>query len=146
MIKTGANSGTIKEIKARDQKEKEEAIIDKCQALAAERIGSRDELLKLNNQYKGGIWYLPIIGEDGEIEKMAIMKPIDRNILSYASTKITDEGLYAFLEACMRECIIEVQGKTMNDAEILEDDEYFIPAANSFNKILEGKKAFLLKR
>jgi len=48
--------------------------------------------------------------------------------------------LYAFLEAAMRECFIE------GDKEILDDDEYFIPAANAFNKILEGKKASLLKR
>jgi hypothetical protein len=74
------------------------------------------------------------------IEALALMKPITRHILSYASTKITDEGLYAFLEAAMNECFVE------GDRCIIDDDEYFIPAANSFNKILEGKKASLLKR
>jgi len=113
-------------------------LLEKCNALANARYGE-DEVKKMSNANKG-IFFLPVMGDDDEIEKMALMKPIDRNILSYASTKITDEGLYAFLEAAMRECFIE------GDREILDDDEYFIPAANSFNKILEGKKASLLKR
>jgi len=48
--------------------------------------------------------------------------------------------LYVFLEACMRECWVE------GDICIMDDDEYFIPAAMKFNKILEGKKASFLKR
>lgn len=130
--------GSLKEIRERDKKQKEQALHEKCNALANTRYGE-DEMKKLSNANKG-IFFLPVMGDNGEIEKMALMKPIDRNILSYASTKITDEGLYAFLEAAMRECFID------GDKEILDDDEYFIPAANSFNKILEGKKAALLKR
>lgn len=130
--------GSLKEIRARDKQKEEGELRAMCVALSNERYGE-DKMKKLSNQNKG-IFFLPVLGDDGKIEKMALMKPIDRNILSYASTKITDEGLYAFLEAAMRECFIE------GDKEILEDDEYFIPAANSFNKILEGKKASLLKR
>ena len=139
MIRNDETKGaTIKEIRERDKKLKEAALLEKCQARAIE-IWGEDELKKMSNKSKG-IFYLPVFGDDDEIEKMALMKPIDRNILSYASTKITDEGLYAFLEAAMRECFIA------GDSEILDDDDYFIPASNAFNKILEGKKASLLKR
>ena len=92
-----------------------------------------------SNQNKG-LWYLPIVDYNGNIEKCLILRPITRHILSYASTKIEDEGLYTFLEAAMRECMIE------GDSEILDDDEYFIPAAMQFNDIMKGKKAMLLKR
>lgn len=109
----------------------------KCEAIAKAKFG--DQLDKWQKEYKG-LWFLPIYDDEGEVEKIAIMKPITRQILGYASTKITEEGLYAFLEAAMRECMIA------GDDEVLEDDEYFIPAANAFNKILEGKKAALLKR
>jgi hypothetical protein len=139
MIITDSTKGaTIKEIKERDKKMQEASLLVKCNTLANEKYGE-EEMKKKSNANKG-IWFLPVMDDAGEIDKMALMKPIDRNILSYASTKITDEGLYAFLEAAMRECFID------GDNEILDDDEYFIPAANSFNKILEGKKAFLVKR
>jgi len=130
--------GSLKEIRKREKERLEKDLREKCNALANTRYGE-EEVKKLSNANKG-IFFLPVMGDDGEIDKMALMRPIDRNILSYASTKITDEGLYAFLEAAMRECWID------GDDEILEDDEYFIPAADSFNKIMQGKKASLLKR
>ena len=140
MIQTDNNKGTsIKEIRERERREQETVLREKCQALANERYGE-EQVVKWSNQNKG-LWYLPVLDESGEgIEAMALMKPINRHILSYASTKITDEGLYAFLEQCMRECFIA------GDDFIIEDDEYFIPAAMKFNAILEGKKAALLKR
>jgi hypothetical protein len=140
MIQTDTNKGSsIKDIRERERKEQETQLRDKCQALAYERYGE-DQVIKWSNQHKG-LWYLPVMDESGQnIEAIALMKPINRHILSYASTKITDEGLYAFLEQCMRECFIA------GDQFIIDDDEYFIPAAMKFNAILEGKKAALLKR
>jgi hypothetical protein len=140
MIQSDNNKGSsIKEIRERELKEQETRLREKCEALAYERYGE-DQVIKWSNQNKG-LWYLPVMDETGEnIEAIALMKPINRHILSYASTKITDEGLYAFLEQCMRECFIT------GDAFIMDDDEYFIPAAMKFNAILEGKKAALLKR
>ena len=140
MIQTDNNKeSSIKEIRERERKEQETRLREKCQSLAYERYGE-DQVIKWSNQNKG-LWYLPVMDESGEeIEAFALMKPINRHILSYASTKITDDGLYAFLEQCMRECFIA------GDQFILDDDEYFIPAAMKFNAILEGKKAALLKR
>lgn len=139
MIQTDNNKGTIKEIRERERKEQETRLREKCQELAYERYGE-EQVVKWSNLNKG-LWYLPVMDDSGEnIEAMALMKPINRHILSYASTKISDEGLYAFLEQCMRECFIS------GDTFILDDDEYFIPAAMKFNAILEGKKAALLKR
>jgi hypothetical protein len=140
MIQTDNNKGSsIKEIRERELKDYETRLREKCQALAYERYGE-DQVIKWSNLNKG-LWYLPVMDETGEnIEAIALMKPINRHILSYASTKITDEGLYAFLEQCMRECFIA------GDTSIMDDDEYFIPAAMKFNAILEGKKAALLKR
>jgi hypothetical protein len=139
MIQTDNNKGTIKEIRERERKEGETRLREQCQELAYERYGE-EQVIKWSNQHKG-LWYLPVMDESGDnIEAIALMKPITRHILSYASTKISDEGLYAFLEQCMRECFIE------GDTAILDDDDYFIPAAMKFNAILEGKKAALLKR
>ncbi len=140
MIQTDNNTGSsIKEIRERERKDNETRLREQCQALAYERYGE-EQVIKWSNQYKG-LWYLPVLDETGEnIEAIALMKPITRHILSYASTKITDEGLYAFLEQCMRECFIT------GDQFIIEDDEFFIPAAMKFNAMLEGKKAALLKR
>ena len=110
-----------------------------CEAFAIERFGEQ-RIKELSNANKG-LWYLPVYDEEGEsIERLALMKPIDRNILSYASTKISDEGLYAFLESCMAECFVE------GDRDIIDDDKYFLPASTAFNKILEGRKAAMLKR
>ena len=139
MIQTDNNKGSIKEIRERERKEQETRLREQCQALSYERYGE-DQVIKWSNQHKG-LWYLPVMDESGDnIEAIALMKPITRHILSYASTKISDEGLYAFLEQCMRECFIS------GDQSILDDDDYFIPAAMKFNAILEGKKAALLKR
>ena len=141
MVKTNSSTQSLKEIRERDEKAKQKEIIAKCEAKAIERLGDAEKLKQFSNKH-GGIWYLPIIDEAGNIEKLAIFKPIDRNILSYASTKMQDEGLYAFLESAMNECIL----KDYSDMEIIEDDEYFLPASTQFNKLIEGKKAYMLKR
>jgi hypothetical protein len=140
MIKTETKKGeSVKAKRDRERKEKEAALHAKCTKLANERF-TEEQMKKWSVEHKG-LWFLPVMDEDGEeIEALAIMSPITRSTLSYASTKIQDEGLYEFLEAAMRECWVD------GDKKILDDDEYFIPAANQFNKILEGKKAALLKR
>jgi hypothetical protein len=139
MIRTDTHGGSLKEIKDRARKADEERLRQECEALAVQRF-TKEQISKWSNQYKG-LWYLPVKDEAGEkIEALAILKPIDRHILSYASTKIEDEGLYAFLEAAMRECWVD------GDQTILTHDEFFIPAAMKFNKILESKKAALVKR
>ncbi|MGQ0739140.1 MAG: hypothetical protein ACT4OJ_08795 [Bacteroidota bacterium] len=146
MISTNANKGSLKEIREREKKEKELRIKEQCEKIAIERCGSEDDLVKLSNAHKG-LWFLPTLTEDEQIEKLLILKPIDRHILSFASTKITDDGLYAFLEAAMRECVIEKIGeKVISDMVMLDDDEYFISAANSFQKVMDGKKTALVKR
>lgn len=140
MIQTDVTKGSsLKEIRERDKQQQDLKLRQQCETFAEDKFG-KEQLIKWSNANKG-LWYLPVMDESGEeVEAMAIMKPINRNILSYASTKITDEGLYAFLEQCMRECFIA------GDERILDDDDYFIPAAMKFNSILEGKKAALLKR
>lgn len=139
MIQTDKAAGkTLKAIREDNKRKEEQAIRDKCEAWAKEKF-SEEKLVSWSNANKG-LWYLPVLDEEGEIEACLILKPINRFILSFASTKIEEEGLYVFLEACMRECFIA------GDEIILDDDDYFIPAAMKFNKILEGKKATLLKR
>lgn len=139
MIRTETKKGeSVKQIRERERKQKEQELHDKCVKLSNERF-TEEQMKKWSNEHKG-LWFLPILDEDGEIEALAIMKPITRSILSYASMKIQDEGLYEFLEAAMRECYVE------GDNKILDEDDYFIPAAQQFNKMLEGKKAALLKR
>lgn len=130
---------SLKAIRRKEAEEAESQLRAKCEAYAIEHFGGKEELMKLSNKHKG-LWYLPVLDEEGEIDKLAVFKPIDRHILSYASTKVQDEGLYIFIEACMRECWIN------GDPEILDDDAFFLPAANQFNKIIDGKKAQLLKR
>lgn len=129
----------FKSIRERERKQKEAEIRTKCETHAIKNFGGEDTIVKLSNKHKG-LFYLPIFDEDGEIEKMGIFKPIDKEILNYASTKIESDGLYTFLEVCMRECWLD------GDAEILDDKDYFLPAANQFNKIIDGKKAALVKR
>lgn len=139
MIQTDKAAGkTLKAIREDNKRKEEQAIRDKCEAWAKEKF-SEEKLVSWSNANKG-LWYLPVLDEEGAIEACLILKPINRFILSFASTKIEEEGLYVFLEACMRECFIA------GDEIILDDDDYFIPAAMKFNKILEGKKATLLKR
>lgn len=133
-----SNGATVKDIRRKEQQAKDQAIKEACQKLASEKY-TEEQVVKWSNANKG-LFYLPICDNDGNIIKLGIMKPINRHILSYASTKINDGGLYEFLEACMRECWIA------GDEDILDDDNYFIPASNTFNKILEGFKAHLLKR
>ena len=151
MIKTNATGReSLKEMKKREAAEKEVELRKKCEALAFEKY-TEDTIKQWSNKHKG-LWYLPVINDDDSIETMAIMKPIDRHILSFASTKIEDEGLYTFLEQCMREVFVagvEPDGKLSDKADdsvIITDDEYFIPAAMKFNKIMESKKVAFLKR
>lgn len=141
MITDKTNGESLKEIRKRKKEEETKILRAKCEALAFERYGE-DPIKKLSNTH-GGIWYLPVWAADDPeetIEFLAIMKPINRNILSYASTKMEDGGLYDFLQAGMEECFVE------GDKEIFTNEEAFIAAANSFNKILEGKKSAMLKR
>lgn len=139
MIKTEAKKGdSVKEIRKREAAEKEAKLREQLNTYANEKFGE-NELKKWSVANKG-LFFLPILGEDGAILKLAVMRPITRSILSYASTKVQEEGLYEFLETAMRECFIA------GDKDILDEDEYFIPAANQFNKILEGHKAALVKR
>jgi hypothetical protein len=139
MIVTNANKSSLKAIRAKERAEREQKQRAECEAIAVERFGEQ-KIKEWSNSHKG-LWYLPVYDEEGEIiEKLAIMKPIDRHILSYASTKISDEGLYIFLEACMNECFVE------GDREVIDDDIYFLPASSAFNKIIDGRKAAMLKR
>lgn len=141
MIKTDANKNSLKEIREREKQERDQELRQQCEAIAIERLGSEDELKKLSNKHNG-IWYLPILDADGKVEKLLIMKPIDRHIISYASTKMESDGISAFLESAMRECTIAEH----SDMVIIDEDDYFIPASQVFNKIMEGKKVALLKR
>ena len=145
------NRETLKQIKEREKKEKALAHRNKCEAIAVEKFGE-SQVVSWSNANKG-LWYLSVGAEEDDIETIALMRPIDRHILSYASTKIEDGGLYEFLEAAMRECwvaSIEADGSLITDKEkpslILDDEECFIAAANKFNKILETKKASMVKR
>lgn len=152
MIKTNSNGqATLKQIKERDQKKQEAELREKCNAFANEKFGD-SEVARMSNANKG-IWFLPVMDESGDsIEVMALMKPIDRHTLSFAMSKLEDEGMSVFLEQCMRECFvasIEKDGSINTEADgcvIINDDEYFIPASMKFNKILEGKKVAFLKR
>lgn len=139
MITTETKKGaSIKEIRKRENEAKEKELREKCEALAFERF-TRDQIIKWSNENKG-LWYLPVLDEDGSIKLLGIFKPITRSILSYASTKIQDEGLYEFLEAAMRECWVD------GDMQILDEDEYFLPASQEFNKILKSWNVGFVKR
>lgn len=140
MIRTDSNGGkTLKALRKEEQERKNKELREKCEALAVERYGEQ-QIKELSNSNKG-LFYLPILDEEEQtIEKLAVLKPIDRHILSYASTKIEDDGLYSFLGAVLESCWL------MGDDEIKMDDEYFIPACGKINKIIEGKKAALVKR
>lgn len=139
MIQNDTTNGqSLKAIKAKESQEQEAQLRAKCEQLAKEKYGE-EQVVKWSNANKG-LFFLPILDSEDAIEKLAILKPINRNILSYASTKLADEGLYSFLEVILKELWIE------GDREIIDEDEYFIPAANKLNKILDSKKAALLKR
>ena len=140
MIVQNSNRETLKQIKERERKEKEIDLRNRCRDYAIAKYGE-EQVVKWSNASKG-LWYMPALNDNDEIEKLAIMKPIDRHILSHASTKIEDEGLYIFLEACMRECLVN------NDEEgnfLLDDEEAFISGAMKFNKILETRKTAFVK-
>lgn len=130
-------NNTLKEKQKQEREAREAEIKSKCQAMAYEKYGE-EQVKKWSNEHKG-LWYLPLLDDQDNIEALALMKPVTRHVLNYASTK-GDEGLYSFLEAAMRECWVA------GDEVILDDDDYFIPAANSFNRVTETKKAALLKR
>lgn len=121
-------------------REKEAASREAALKVQAEELAKARYGVKLDEWRKAyrNVWFL-IIESDGQIDKMAVMKPINRHILSFASAKIEDAGLYSFLEACMRETWLD------GDAELLDDDNYFIPASMQFNKMIEGKKATFVK-
>ncbi|NOS94536.1 MAG: hypothetical protein HOP30_21705 [Cyclobacteriaceae bacterium] len=138
IVTEGKKGESVKEIRKREAEKKEAELREKLHAIANERFGE-EQMKKWSVEHKG-LWFLPIIKDNGDIEKLGILKPINRSILSYASTKVQEEGLYEFLETAMRQCWVA------GDNEILEDDDYFIPSAMKFNAILEGKKAALVKR
>lgn len=141
MIKTNEKKyDSIKEIRERERLEKEAKIKEQCEAIAQERYGPQ-AMAGWSNEHKG-LWFLPIMNAEDQdkVEFLLVLKPINRGILSYATTKIADEGLYSFLEQCMREC------KVAGDDCVLDDDEFFLPAANKFNAIIEGRKAAMIKR
>ena len=138
IVTEGKKGESVKEIRKREASQKEAQLREQLNAIANERFGE-EQMKKWSVEHKG-LWFLPIIADNGSIEKLAIMQPITRSILSYASTKVQEEGLYEFLETAMRECFVA------GDKEILDEDEYFIPSAMKFNAILEGKKAALVKR
>ncbi len=130
---------SLKSMRLKDKEKTEKAEQEICEAYAQEKY-TNEQLEKLSKENKG-LWYLIVWNEAGTaVEAMALMRPITRVILGYATTKMTDSGLYGFLEAAMRECWVD------GDERILDDDEFFLPASNSFNKIVEGKKSSLLKR
>lgn len=140
MILNNDNSkSTLKQMREKEQKERQDRIKSLCEEFAKTHYG-QEKLESWEKQYKG-LWFLSVLNDDETaVAKLAIMRPIDRHILSHASTKLTDDGLYTFLETCMRECWIE------GDQEIVDDDEYFIPAAQTFNSMIESKKVAFVKR
>lgn len=131
---------SLKQIREREKKEVEAKQRKQCEAFATEKYG--EQLVQWSNA-NGGVWYMPTFDEAGEITHLAIMKPVNRHILSHASTKLEDDGLYTFLEVCMRECLL-------NDDDcglyIVDNEEAFISGSMKFNKMLEGKKVAFLKR
>src|SRR5690606_14629138 len=104
MIKTDTNKNTLKSIREKEATEREVFERTACEAYCKKNFPDVD-LVKLSNKHKG-LWFLPIWDENDKVEKLALMRPIDRHILSYASTKVESDGLYIFLEACMNECFL----------------------------------------
>lgn len=133
MKKTLSESKRALEHKAEEAKLKAE-----YEAYAVKKY-TAEQIAKWSNAHKG-IFYLALQDENGKIIKFAVMKKITREILDYATEKLQSAGLYVFLESVMREVWLE------GDSEILDDDEYFIPAAQQINKMLEGHTAKLVKR
>lgn len=152
MIKTDANKQSLKALREKEKAEKLDILKKACNDFANEKIGE-EEMKKLSNANKG-LWFLPLMKEDDDtaIECMAILKPIDRHILSFASTKLEDDGLYLFLEQCMRDCFVKginpdgVVVENADESVIIIDDDFFLPAAMKFNKVIESRKAAFVKR
>lgn len=138
MSTSASKAKSVKAIREEEEKANEKVIREKCETWAVEKFGDQ-QVKSWSNEHKG-LFYLPILDEEDNVEFCLILKPVTRQLLSYASTKLSDDGLYAYLETCMRECFVA------GDEKILDEEEYFIPAANQFNKIIDGKKAALVKR
>lgn len=130
---------TVKEIRKREAEEKATKLREQCEAYAKERFTEKT-IVEASNKY-GGLFYLPILSEDETtIEKFAVFTPINRHVLSYASTKLADGGMYVFIEQVMRDTFL------FGDMEIIDDDAYFLSAAEVINKIIDAKKAAFVKR
>lgn len=136
MIKNNTN-GSLRDMRERKRLEEEALQLAQAEAAAVEKYGA-EQIAAWRKQY-GAIWFMTFLSEGKEVEKIAIFRPIDRQVLSFAASKMEDDGLYGFLEQGMRECWLA------GDEEVLEDDNYFIPAAQKFNKIIEGKQVAFLK-
>lgn len=129
---------TLATINKEKKLKQEQELREKCRALANERYGE-DTLNQFSNKHKG-LLFLPLLDDEGEIDKLAVLRSVTRADLSYASTKVEEDGLYGMLGAILEECWL------LGDEEIKSNDEYFIPACNTLNKVVDGKKAHLLKR
>lgn len=95
----------------------------KCCTLANERF-SEEEFNKIKQANKG-LYFLPIRNSDGEIQKMALMKPMVPSVFRICQI--------AFIKAAMRECFVG------GDKEVFEDDDYFTQAEAIFMEALEGR-------
>lgn len=131
------NNSSLKDMRDKKRMEEEAVQLAQAEAAAIEKFGA-DKIAEWRKAY-GAVWFMTFLTEDKKIEKIAVFRPIDRQVLSYAASKMEDDGLYGFLEQGMRECWLA------GDQEIIEDDNYFIPAAQKFNKIIEGKQVAFLK-
>ncbi len=130
---------SLKELEAKAAQEEELRVKELAEKEAVKRYTA--EQLKKWQSENDGIWFLPFLTEDGKsIDKMLVLKSVDRNVLSFAMTKMEDEGMYGFLESAMREHTLD------GDAEIFEDEDLFLGASKVFQKAMEGRKAFMLKR
>ncbi len=130
---------TVKEIRKREAEEKNAKLRSMCEAYAKERFTEK-AVIEASNKH-GGLFYLPILNDDEtEIEKFAAFSPINRHVLSYATTKLADGGMYVFIEQVMRDTFV------FGDMEIIDDDKYFLSAAEVINKIIDAKKAAFVKR
>lgn len=151
MIQTNTNKHSLRSQREQEKKQKQDALRIACESVAVEKFG-KEKIVSWSNQYKG-LWYLPVLDEEENIETMLVLRPIDRHILSFASTKMADDGLYIFLETAMRDCTIasiEPGGAVVvgnqEPITIIDDDDYFLAAADRFNGILQSKKTALVKR
>jgi hypothetical protein len=115
---------SLKKIQAREKYLKEQKQHEECRTLAIEKFGE-EEFIKMKKA-NPGLFFLPIMNNEGEIQKMALMKPVDPHI-----TKICAQ---AYVKAAMQECFIE------GDKDILEENEFQAQAAEGFLEIMKSKK------